>query len=63
MNRVTKWLPKANRGAAPEGVEVYDHDLDPNENVNIAARPENWGLVQELSHRLRDERKQMDGVP
>jgi iduronate 2-sulfatase len=29
--------------------EVYDHQTDPGENVNIAGRPENGDLVEELS--------------
>jgi iduronate 2-sulfatase len=32
--------------------EIYDHLNDPDENVNIADRPENKGLVEELSRQL-----------
>jgi hypothetical protein len=34
------------------GVELYDHRKDPKENVNIAHRPENAGLVAKLSRAL-----------
>ncbi len=32
--------------------ELYDHQSDPDENVNIAGRPENAALVRELTDRL-----------
>ena len=35
------------------GVELYDHDLDPLEMSNLAARPELAGTLQELSSALR----------
>jgi iduronate 2-sulfatase len=53
--RYTEWVPKADRDAKPEGVELYDHQADPVENVNIANRAENQALVEELSRRLRSE--------
>ncbi len=34
--------------------ELYDHHSDPDENINIAARPENEDLVSRLSEMLRD---------
>ncbi len=55
--RYTEWVPKADRDGAPEGVELYDHQADPDENVNLANRAENRALVEELSRRLRGERK------
>jgi arylsulfatase A-like enzyme len=42
--RYTEW---GNRG-----VELYDHERDPEENVNIAGRPENKVLVERLSRQL-----------
>jgi iduronate 2-sulfatase len=35
------------------GVELYDNQSDPAENVNIAGKPENQGLVQSLSQQLK----------
>jgi len=45
--RFTQW--KKSRGGEVAGVELYDHDKDPQENVNIAARRENTSLVKELA--------------
>lgn len=47
--RYTEW---AEPGHQPEAVELYDHLEDPDENVNLAARPENRQLVAELSRTL-----------
>ena len=47
--RYTEW---AARGQAPVAVELYDHQADPGENVNIAEKPENAQLVKELSRML-----------
>lgn len=44
--RLTRWL--AADGSAL-GVELYDHDKDPNENVNLAALPEHAKLVEDLT--------------
>ena len=49
--RYTEW---AEPGKAPEAVELYDHRTDPDENVNIAAKPEHKGLVARISKMLRD---------
>ena len=35
------------------GCELYDHQKDPQENVNIANHPENKALREELSNRLK----------
>jgi iduronate 2-sulfatase len=32
-----------------EGVELYDHKEDPQENINIANRPTNQALVEQLT--------------
>ena len=34
--------------------ELYDHQTDPRENVNLAKRPEHTGTVRELAARLRE---------
>jgi len=47
--RYTEWL-------SPEKIlvarELYDHDRDPDENVNLAVRTENAGLVETLGRQL-----------
>jgi len=47
--RFTEW-------AVPEKdfreYELYDHEVDPKENVNLAKRPEHAGLVQQLTEQL-----------
>ncbi len=45
--RYTEW----NKGKA--GVELYDHENDPEEVTNLAKRPEHADLVQALSRQLR----------
>ncbi|UCD30336.1 MAG: sulfatase [Planctomycetota bacterium] len=47
--RYTEW---AEKGKEPVGIELYDHQNDPDENVNIANRPENKELVAKLSKML-----------
>jgi len=49
--RYTEWLPR--NGGEPLAVELYDHQADPQENVNVAARPENAELVPGLSKQLK----------
>lgn len=49
--RYTEW---AERGKDPVGVELYDHQTDPQENVNIADRAENKALVENLSRTLHE---------
>jgi choline-sulfatase len=44
--RFTRWLTP---DGAAVGVELYDHDKDPNENVNLAALPEHAKLVEDLT--------------
>ena len=47
--RYTEW---AEPDKEPAAREVYDHKLDPEENVNIANLPEHKALVAELSRKL-----------
>jgi arylsulfatase A-like enzyme len=49
--RYTEW---AEPGQEPAGVELYDHQTDPAENLNIAGAPENKELVVKLSKMLKD---------
>ena len=49
----TEWLKDGETYARM----LYDHQTDPDENVNIAGRPENQALVQQLSRRLDEGRK------
>jgi len=46
--RFTRWVHK-NDHSKVEAVELYDHQTDPQENVNIAADPKNAGLVTGLT--------------
>ncbi len=48
--RYVEW---AEKGKAPEGRELYDHQSDPGENVNLANRPESKQRVAELSLQLK----------
>ena len=48
--RYTEW---AKPGEPPVGVELYDHQEDPNENVNLARHPEHKELTAQLSRQLR----------
>jgi arylsulfatase A-like enzyme len=50
--RYTEWQPR-DRTQPPVGVELYDHQTHPGENVNIAGLPENKTLVAQLSAQLR----------
>ncbi len=47
--RLTEWLGAAGESVA---VELYDHQADPVENVNVAGRPENRALVKRLLEQL-----------
>jgi arylsulfatase A-like enzyme len=58
--RYTQWVSKTDPDAAAEGVELYDHQADPEENMNIAALPGNQDLLEELSRRLRSERRRAE---
>ena len=47
------WHP----GREPIATELYDHDKDADENVNVAGRPENAELVRKLTARIKTEGK------
>jgi len=47
--RLTEWIGAKGESVA---VELYDHQADPMENVNVAGRPENGALVERLLERL-----------
>jgi len=48
--RFTEWSAP---GKDFRALELYDHKVDPDENVNVAGKPENAGLVRELTDVLR----------
>jgi arylsulfatase A-like enzyme len=43
------------RSGEPNVYELYDHRADPQENLNLANRPERAGLLKEPSRRLHKE--------
>jgi arylsulfatase A-like enzyme len=53
--RLVEWAGKGAKGAEGKRVyELYDHEKDPGENVNVAGYPENEGLVKRLAGELRE---------
>lgn len=46
--RFTRWVDRDEPGRV-DAVELYDHETDPQENVNIAGDPKNAALVEELT--------------
>ncbi len=46
--RFTRWVDRQDHSRV-DAVELYDHQADPQENVNIANAPENAELVQRLT--------------
>jgi arylsulfatase A-like enzyme len=55
--RYTEWVQKSDRDATPAGVELYDHHVDPDENINLAGLPEHTALLAQLRQRLQKERR------
>jgi arylsulfatase A-like enzyme len=49
--RFTRWVGR-NDHTKVDATELYDHQTDPQENTNIAAKPENAALVEELAANL-----------
>lgn len=50
--RFTLWQASASPDEV-QAVELYDHQTDPGETVNLAGSPEHAALVQELTRKLR----------
>ncbi len=60
--RFTRWVHRDDP-AKVDAVELYDHQTDPNENVNIAGDPKHTGLVRTLTGQwLTGWRGAMPGV-
>ena len=51
-HRLTLWVDRKNH-LKVAATELYDHRVDPQENQNVAAMPENAHLVRELTRQLR----------
>ncbi len=49
--RFTAWMQRDDHSQV-DAVELYDHQADPQENVNIAGPPQNAALVKELTAKL-----------
>ena len=45
--RFTVWVNRKDHSKV-DALELYDHQTDPQENQNIAQRPENAALVEQL---------------
>ncbi len=50
--RLVLWVDDRDQQTEPIAVELYDHQNDPAENVNVAGDPENVELVRELTEQL-----------
>ncbi|MFC7337866.1 sulfatase [Haloferula chungangensis] len=46
--RFTRWVHTKDHSKV-EAIELYDHEKDPQENVNIAKNPENKALIEKLT--------------
>jgi flagellin-specific chaperone FliS len=51
-HRFTVWVAR-NDPSKVETTELYDHTADPQENQNLAGRPENAALVENLMKQWR----------
>ena len=49
--RFTRWVHRDDHSKV-NAVELYDHQTDPQENHNIADKPENADLVKQLTAKL-----------
>jgi len=50
--RFTVWVDQTDHSKIA-ALELYDHESDPQENINIAADPKNKALVEELMNQWR----------
>jgi arylsulfatase A-like enzyme len=50
--RFTQWVSRTDHSKI-DAVELYDHKTDPQENINIAGKPENARLVKQLTAKLK----------
>jgi iduronate 2-sulfatase len=55
--RTSRWRYTEWGENAAQGRELYDHDADPQEITNLAARPEHAATVADLSEKLRSASK------
>ncbi|MHC4751624.1 MAG: sulfatase/phosphatase domain-containing protein, partial [Planctomycetota bacterium] len=51
--RFTVWIDVRHPDSEPIAVELYDHQKDPDENVNIAVNPENAELIKQLTFQIK----------
>ncbi|UCF17497.1 MAG: hypothetical protein JSW59_08540, partial [Phycisphaerales bacterium] len=54
-SRFTIWIDVREPGADPIAVELYDHDNDPGENINVARNLKNAPLVHKLMVQLKSQ--------
>ncbi len=50
--RLTVWVGRDDHIRA-DAIELYDHQADPQENVNVAKQPANAALVKQLMEQWR----------
>jgi iduronate 2-sulfatase len=50
--RLVLWVDERSRQGEPIAVELYDHQNDPDENVNLAGAPEHAQLIQNLTDQV-----------
>ena len=53
--RFTIWIDVREPSTDPIAVELYDHDNDPGENINVARNPKNARLVHKLMVQLKSQ--------
>ena len=51
--RCTIWIDVRNPDAEPIAMELYDHNRDPDENVNIAGKSENTPLIRKMVAQMK----------
>jgi len=55
--RLTIWIDVRHPDIEPVAVELYDHHKDPDENVNVAVKPENTELIKKLINQIKTENR------